>query len=70
MRVRTTPSGREQFGAWREGEHDDLVLAVAPASWGGKQFYPGDWGGDAGDMQWGREAPSIRTGWNRSGAFL
>lgn len=53
MRVRTTPSGREQYGVWREGEHDDFVLAVALACWGGKQFYPGDWGGDCGWMQWG-----------------
>ena len=24
----------EEFEAWREGEHDDLVLAVALACWG------------------------------------
>jgi hypothetical protein len=34
MRVRITPSGNEQFGVWREGAHDDLVLAVALACWG------------------------------------
>ncbi len=51
MRVRKRPSGREQYGAWREGEHDDLVLAVALACWGGKQFCPGDWG-DLGYVQW------------------
>ena len=32
MRVRVRDGGREQFGA-REGEHDDLVLAVALACW-------------------------------------
>ena len=52
MRVRVTPSGREQYGTWREGEHDDLVLAVALACWGGRQFYPGDWGGGARYVQW------------------
>ncbi len=40
MRVRVTPSGREQYGTWRAGEHDDLVLAVALACWGGQQFCP------------------------------
>jgi hypothetical protein len=29
MRVKVTPAGREQYGAWREGAHDDLVFAVA-----------------------------------------
>lgn len=33
MRVKTGLSGREQTGAWREGEHDDLVLAVGLACW-------------------------------------
>ena len=36
MRVRQTPAGHEQYGAWREGEHDDLVFAVALAHWGAK----------------------------------
>ncbi len=40
MRVRVTASGREQYGTWRAGEHDDLVLAVALACWGGRQFCP------------------------------
>jgi hypothetical protein len=33
MRVKVGPGGREQYGAWREGAHDDLVLAVALAYW-------------------------------------
>jgi hypothetical protein len=40
MRVRTTHTGHEQFGAWREGQHDDLVFAVALACWGLKKVYP------------------------------
>ena len=40
MRVKITASGNEQYGAWREGEHDDLVLAVALACWGARRVYP------------------------------
>lgn len=31
--VKVTPAGNEQFEAWREGQHDDLVLAVALSCW-------------------------------------
>jgi hypothetical protein len=41
MRVKITASGSEQYGAWREGEHDDLVLAVALACWGARRAWPG-----------------------------
>ena len=37
MEVKVTSAGREQFGAWREGTHDDLVFAVALACWGSKR---------------------------------
>jgi hypothetical protein len=30
---RVTPTGHDQYAAWREGQHDDLVLAVALAGW-------------------------------------
>ncbi len=30
FRVKVTLAGNEQFEAWREKDHDDLVLAVAP----------------------------------------
>jgi hypothetical protein len=40
MRVRVSPKLHEQYGNWREGEHDDLVLAVAMAVWGAKKVYP------------------------------
>jgi hypothetical protein len=33
FRVKITPAANEVFGAWREGEHDDLVLAVVLACW-------------------------------------
>ena len=36
FRVKITAAANETFGAWREGEHDDLVLAVALACWAGE----------------------------------
>jgi hypothetical protein len=41
MRVKVSGAGREQYGAWREGTHDDLVFAVALACWGARKIYPG-----------------------------
>jgi hypothetical protein len=47
MRVKVTTAGNLQFGAWREGAHDDLVLAVALACWGARKMYPHGPYGDA-----------------------
>jgi hypothetical protein len=44
MEVKVTSAGREQFGAWREGTHDDLVFAVALACWGSKKTGLGEVG--------------------------
>jgi hypothetical protein len=33
FQVKVTAAAHETFGAWREGVHDDLVLAVAIAAW-------------------------------------
>jgi hypothetical protein len=33
FRVKITASTHEAFGTWREGQHDDMVLAVALACW-------------------------------------
>ena len=42
FRVRITATDHDTYGAWREGAHDDLVLAVALACWfeekGNKRF--------------------------------
>jgi hypothetical protein len=35
FRVKITTAGNESFEAWRERDHDDLVLAVALAAWVG-----------------------------------
>ena len=40
MRAKVTAAGNTQFGAWREGTHDDLVLAVALACWGSAEEVP------------------------------
>jgi len=40
MEVRVSPMGREHYGAWREGTHDDLVFAVALSCWGAAKEYP------------------------------
>jgi hypothetical protein len=34
---KVTQAGNDQYGAWREGQHDDLLLAVAIAVWWGEQ---------------------------------
>src|SRR5262245_13775385 len=34
FRVKVTTAGNETFEAWRERDHDDLVLAVVSAAWG------------------------------------
>ena len=33
FQVKITAAANETYGAWREGTHDDLVLAVALAAW-------------------------------------
>jgi hypothetical protein len=33
FQVKVTRAAHETFGSWRDGQHDDLVLAVAVAAW-------------------------------------
>lgn len=40
FQVKITLAANETFGNWREGQHDDLVLAVALASWWGERNPP------------------------------
>ena len=37
FRVKITPAANETFEAWRERDHDDMVLSVALAAWVGEQ---------------------------------
>jgi hypothetical protein len=34
----TIATGHDSYEAWREGDHDDLVLAVALACWCGERY--------------------------------
>jgi hypothetical protein len=38
--VKVTAAGNETFASWREGQHDDLVFAVALACWLGERYPP------------------------------
>jgi hypothetical protein len=38
FRVKITLAANDTYGAWREGEHDDTVLAVALACWSGENI--------------------------------
>lgn len=40
FRVKISVSAHETYEAWREGDHDDLVLAVALAAWVGEKELP------------------------------
>jgi hypothetical protein len=42
FRVKITEAANETFGAWRSGQHDDLVLAVALAAWVGERCLGGE----------------------------
>jgi hypothetical protein len=38
FQVKITEAANEVYGAWREGQHDDLVLAVGLAAWAGEKW--------------------------------
>jgi hypothetical protein len=40
FRVKISEQGHDSYGSWREGSHDDLVLAVAVAAWYGERWRP------------------------------
>ena len=43
FRVKITKAANETFEAWRDGDHDDLVLALAMVVWIGERLFVGDW---------------------------
>jgi hypothetical protein len=57
FQVKITDAGNDTYGAWRENQHDDLVLAVALSCWAAthKAFgrYPGAFHPGAGVKGWG-----------------
>lgn len=40
FQVKITDAANDVYGAWREGSHDDLVLAAALALWAGTEIQP------------------------------
>jgi len=40
FRIKITTAKNETFEAWREGQHDDLVLSIAIACWLGERIKP------------------------------
>jgi hypothetical protein len=40
FQVKITAAANETFGVWRDGQHDDLVLAVALACWWSERVPP------------------------------
>jgi hypothetical protein len=38
FQVKVTDAANEVYGAWRAGQHDDLVLAVGLAAWAGEKW--------------------------------
>jgi len=53
VEVKVSAAGDEQYAAWREGTHDDLVFAVALAYWSAARAFPEDARGTA--RWWTRE---------------
>jgi hypothetical protein len=56
FKVKITLAANETYGAWREGDHDDLVLAVALACWLGEntpRYFDEDLG-----VTWGHGCPA------------
>lgn len=52
-----TKAGNDEYGAWREGQHDDLLLAVAILVWWGDKYAP-RYAHEQGEVQ----AKAIATG--------
>jgi hypothetical protein len=50
FKVKISPAGNELYEAWRKGEHDDLVLAIAIAAWVGENTCA-TWDGSVGQSE-------------------
>ncbi len=51
FKVKINTHANESFEAWREGDHDDLVLSVALAVWWGERHGQGGWRGAGEDAR-------------------
>jgi hypothetical protein len=56
---KVSKAGNDQYGAWREGQHDDLLLAVALPVWWGEKVKPAL---QRGRGRSGRLEPLVGTG--------
>lgn len=59
FRVKITPAANEVYEAWREGQHDDLVLAAAMAAWLGERLTPAP--PRENGRRWVIHAPCVRS---------
>jgi hypothetical protein len=60
FRYEITRSGNDTYAAWREGDHDDLVLAVALAVWALKKTSPPSPDYPTPDLYTGRVFPPLK----------
>jgi hypothetical protein len=68
FKAKITVAGNETYAAWRERDHDDLVLAVAIAVWAGERMrtvsFEAQWVGQADEpLPQGTLRPSRRGPW-------
>jgi hypothetical protein len=65
FRVKIDPlTAHDSYGAWREGAHDDLVLAVAVAAWYGEHWSPPPPRRHLGSQSWGPDLSAAPlAGW-------
>lgn len=40
FKIKITAAAHDSYGAWREGEHDDLIFSVMLACWAAQRFKP------------------------------
>ena len=70
FKVKVNAHANESYEAWREGDHDDLVLSVALAVWWGERNAQGGWRGAGEDAAERRRkahmAKGIETPWWRA----
>jgi hypothetical protein len=60
FRYEITRSGNDTYAAWREGDHDDLVLAVALAVWALQKTPPPSPAYPTANLHTGRVFPPLK----------
>lgn len=62
FKVKINAHANESYEAWREGDHDDLVLSVALAVWWGERNAQGGWKGAGEDAKERRRLAHLAKG--------